>query len=109
MALIAKRGNGAKARAFRSAEDAIDNLALNQATQKGNVLGGVQQVQEAAAGIEQLGRGLAGGHGGTFRRRFLRENLVPAEKFSDYLHIELEHETEVGHLLTGLDHVADHW
>ena len=50
--------------------------------------GCVQQVQEAAAGIEQLRRGLTGRHGGTVRRRLSRLNLLSAKKFPDYGYIE---------------------
>jgi hypothetical protein len=71
--------------------------------------GVVQQVHEPAAGIEQLGRGRTGDHGGSVRRRLRRRNLPSAKTFSDYWHIELEHETEIGHLLACLDHVADDW
>src|SRR6266478_3018609 len=90
LALISQRGNRPKAPPLTSLEDSVDDLALNQATQKGNVLRGVQQVHEPTACIEQLRRGLAGGHRRTIRRRLRRLNLLSAQKLSDYGHFELE-------------------
>ena len=107
VALISEGGNGAEASAAGSAEDAVNDFALDEVTQEWNVLRLVEQVYQAAAGIEQFGGGLAGGHAGTIRRRGAGLNFFLAEKFADDLHIEFEDETEVGEAFTGFEHVAD--
>ncbi len=109
MALISERCDRSKARPLRAPQDSVNDLALNQATQKRNVPRGIQQVHEPATWIEQLCRGLTGGHGRTVRQRLSRLNLLSAQKLPDYRHFELEHETEIGHVLTCLDDVADDW
>lgn len=48
MALISESGDSSKAGALRSAEDSIDDFALNQLTKKGNILWRVQQIHETA-------------------------------------------------------------
>ena len=85
----------------------MDNLALNQAAQKRNVLRGIEQVDEPTAGVEQLRRGLTGSHGRTVRRRPSRRNLLSAQKLSDYGNFELEHQAEIARLFTRLDHSTD--
>ena len=50
MALISERGNRSKTCPLRPPEDSVDDLALNQSTEKGNVLRGVQQVHVTVAG-----------------------------------------------------------
>ncbi len=57
VALISQRSNRLKARPFRSPEDSANDLALNQSTQKGNVLRGIQQVHESATCTEEFHRG----------------------------------------------------
>ena len=69
MALISERGDGPEACAFRSAENSVDDFALNKLTEKRNVLRRVEQIHEAAAGIEKFGCRFARGHGGICGRR----------------------------------------
>lgn len=52
LALVALRGDGAEASAFRAVEDAVDDLALDERAEEGNVLWGVEQLEEPAEGIE---------------------------------------------------------
>ena len=49
----------AQARSHASLQDAIDDLALYQATQKRNVLRMIQQIHQAAACVQEFRRGLA--------------------------------------------------
>ncbi len=109
VALISQRGNRSQSRALRSPQDSVDDLALNQSAQKRNVLRDVQQIDEPAARIEQFRCRLTGRHSRSFRRRLSRLNLLSAQKLSDYGHFEFQHETEIRHRLTCLDHIADHW
>ena len=107
MALISERGDGSKASALRSAQNSIDDFALDQVAEKWNVLRSVQQIYETAASVEELGCGLAGGHGRICGGRLRRMNLFPAQEFSNHGHFELEYESEIGHLFAGFNHVAD--
>ena len=107
VALLSQRCNRSKACSLRTAEDSVDDLALNQATEKGNVLRRVQQVHEPAARTKKFHRGLAGSHARTVRRRFSHLNFFPAEKFPDYGHFEFERQRQAGRLFTCLDHPAD--
>src|SRR6266568_4202159 len=47
-----QRCNRSKTCPLGPPEDSVDDLALNQSTEKGNVLRGVQQVQEPTACVE---------------------------------------------------------
>ena len=77
----------AEARPLHATKDPVDDLALNQATEKGNVRRRVQQVHEPAACTEEFHRGLTGRHARTVRRRLSHLNLLPAEKFPDDRHL----------------------
>src|SRR5260370_36439757 len=90
VALISQRCNRSKACSLRTAKDSVDDLALNQATEKGNVLRRAQQVHEAAACIEKFHRGLTDRHARTVRRRLSHLNLLSTEKLSDHRHFEFE-------------------
>jgi hypothetical protein len=58
VALISERGNRAQARSLGSTQNSVDNLALNQAAQNGDVLWSVEQLHKPATRIKQLGRRL---------------------------------------------------
>ena len=107
VALISQRCNRSKARSLRPSKDSVDDLALNQAAEKGNVLRRVQQVHQPAACAEKFRRGLTRRHGRTVRRRLSHLNLLPAEKLPDHGHFELERHRQAGRLFTCLDHLAD--
>lgn len=62
MALVAGRCDGTKTSAIRSGQDSVNDLALNQAAQKRDVLRSGQQIDQAAAGAEEAGRYLTGQH-----------------------------------------------
>jgi len=109
VALVSERGNRAEASALRPAQDTVDYFALNEAAEEWNVARRVQQVHEAAAGIEQLSGGLTGDHAWTVRWRFWSWNFLAAQELADYGHFKFENEAEIRHFFTGLDHVADDW
>src|SRR5205823_2571670 len=79
LALISLCRDGPKACAFRAAKDSVDDLALNQAAYKRNVLWGVSQIYEPAEGAEDLRRSLTGRHGRAVGRDLGDRNLLPAE------------------------------
>src|ERR1035441_9057424 len=107
VALLSQRGNRPKACSLRTLKDSVDDLALNQATKKGNVPRRVQQVHEPAACTEEFHRGPTGRHARIVRRRLSHRNLLPVEKLSDHRHFEFERQGQAGHLFTCLDHAAD--
>src|ERR1019366_9908010 len=107
VALISQRCNRSKARPFRPPKNSVNDLALNQTTQKGNVLRSIQQVHEAAASTQEFHCDFTGRHRGTVRGCLCRLNLVPAEKFSDHGHFEFQRHRKTGCFLTGLDDLTD--
>ena len=80
VALLSQRCNRSKACPLRAPKDSVDDLALNQATEKGNVLRGVQQIHEPGACTQEFDRNLIGRHGRTVRRRLSDLNFLAAEK-----------------------------
>ena len=65
VALISQCCDRPKACALRSPKDSVNDLALNQFTQNGDVLRRIQQVHESAACVEEFHCGFTGRHGGT--------------------------------------------
>jgi hypothetical protein len=108
VALLSQRGDRPQARAFGATQDPVNDLALNQAAEKRNVLRAAEQVHEAAAGAEELRRGFAGGHCRAAGSRFRHRNFLTAEKLSHHGHLELERQNQAGLRLARIDHAADH-
>src|SRR5271165_304633 len=96
MALISKCCNRPQARSLRSTQDSVDDLALNQATEKGNVLWAVEQVEQATAGAEKFHGGLTSGHRGTFRGRLGDLDFLTAEKLPNHRHFQFDRQSETG-------------
>src|SRR5215472_12228299 len=57
VALLSEGGDCAEMTSLRMAKQAIDDLALDQAAEEGDVVGCVEKVDEAGARTEKLGRG----------------------------------------------------
>src|SRR5689334_12636211 len=62
LTLFAERGDGAKARTHGSAEDAVDNLALDEIAEEWDILRLIQEVHQTATGTEELDGGLGRRH-----------------------------------------------
>ena len=54
MALLAQRGDGAEMLSLRTAQQAKDDFALDEAAEKGNVLRRVKKVDKAGTGVEEF-------------------------------------------------------
>jgi len=68
VAPLSQRGNRSKACSLGAARDPVDDLALNQAAEKRNVLRRVEQVNQPAANTGKWRSGLTGRHAGTAGR-----------------------------------------
>ena len=107
VAEIAGGGDGAEAFALRRAKDAVDDFALDQVAEKGNVLGGVEKVDEPSAGARANRR--------WFRRRRCPRDAMEVsgsgrssrlEDLADGGHIEPEKHGEQRDLFRGFDDLA---
>src|SRR5450755_310539 len=107
MALISQRCNRPKARPLGSPQNSVDNLALNEPTEKRNILGSVQQLNEPAACTEQFNRGLTRSHRWPVGRCLRYLNVLSAEELPDNRHFKLEQQAEKGDIFTRFDHLAD--
>src|SRR5579871_992994 len=106
MTLLSQCGNRAKACSLSTAEDAVDDLALNQATEKRNVLRRLQQIHKPAACAQKFYRGLPGGHRRIVIWRLRHLNFFPAEKLPDDRHSEFERQRQARHFFTCFDHTT---
>jgi hypothetical protein len=108
LALLSQRGDRSKTCALRAAKNSINDLALNHAAEKWDVLRRLQQIHQPAAGAEKLHRGLAGRHSRTVGRRVSYLNLLAAQKLTDRGHLQLERQRQAWRFFTSLDHPAHH-
>ena len=95
--------------AIESTEPSINDLALDEATQKRNIPWTRQQIDQPTTGAEQSSRDLTGHHGGCMRRKLGQVDFFPAEKFADQWHFKLERQSEKGLRFAGFDNLADNW
>src|SRR6201996_237480 len=107
MALISRGCNGSKASAFRSTQKPVNDLALNEAAQKWNILRVREQIQQPAAGAQQFDRDHASNHRRRFSRQLGNVDFFPAEKLTDYRHLQFESQGQHGFCRTCFDHLAN--
>ncbi len=107
MALLAQRGNGAQMIALRTAEQAKDDFALNEAAEERYVAGRVEKIKEPRACVENFDRCDADGHTDGFGRFLRWRKFLLAEDAADIGHVELE--VEAKHRARGRsrDHLTD--
>ena len=107
VALFAEGGDGAQVFAEGALEEAIDDFALHEGAEEGDVAGGVEEVEQAGAGGEHFDRGGADGHAARAEGGGCGEELLLHEDFADGGHVELDDEAEEGFCDRGLGNLAD--
>jgi hypothetical protein len=105
--LVPRGGDGSKPRAFRSTKNPVDDLALNQAAEEGNIIRNPQQANEPAACAEEFRGRFAGRHGGIAGRSLGNPDLLPAQNFTDNGHFEFQRHRRTGRLFTRLNDLTD--
>jgi len=108
VALLSEGGNGAEMIALGTAEQSVDDLALDERGEEGDVLRSVEQIDEARAGAEELGGGDSDGHAARARGLGRDGQLVLTENAADFGHLETEEQAEDRLLRSGVDDLADH-
>jgi hypothetical protein len=87
---------------LRGAENAIDDLTLDQIAEKRNILGSLEKLDQASAGAEQPGCRFT--HCESARGRcFGFRQFFPADDLSHCRHIQAQEHGEQGNLFRGLN------
>src|SRR5882762_767668 len=86
--LIARRGDRAQPLSLRSSKQAIHDLTLDQIAKERYVLGSVKKVQKPTRGLQQIDGRFPNRDATSWGWAIRRMELLMAENFPDYCHIE---------------------
>ncbi len=90
MAQIACCCNGAEAFSLWCAEDAVDNLSLDQVAEEWNILGSLKQVDQPSACVQKADGSLTHGYPTRKNRCFGIWQLFPADDLPYRRHVKLK-------------------
>jgi hypothetical protein len=108
MALLAKRRDGAEMFTLRTAKQSEDNLPLDQAAQKWNVLRRIEKVDKPRTCAEQFHRGESDGHAARVGRLLAKMKLLLRKNLPYQGHFEPQHQAEHRFLFGCRNHLADY-
>ena len=103
VAEIARGCDGAEAFSLWSSENAVDNFALDQVAQEGNVLGSFEKIDEPGAGVEQADRRLAYSNSARLSGGSDVQEIFAADDLTHGWHIETKKHGEQGNSFRGFD------